>query len=102
MFTAYFAKYIQFSCFIGKISEIFIKKGSFYILFGLEQEILAKRKVAQTLRRKVAQTLRRKLMSCTKLQVIHKIAERFQTSPKIKTSFAHAKKVLFKLNKSNH
>ncbi|XIH73431.1 hypothetical protein C1N57_13985 [Priestia aryabhattai] len=94
MFTAYFAKYIQFSCFIGKISEIFIKKGSFYILFGLEQEILAKRKVAQT--------LRRKLMSCTKLQVIHKIAERFQTSPKIKTSFAHAKKVLFKLNKSNH
>lgn len=94
MFTAYFAKYIQFSCFIGKISEIFIKKGSFYILFGLEQEILAKRKVAQT--------LRRKLMSCTKLQVIHKIAERFQTAPKIKTSFAHAKKVLFKLNKSNH
>ncbi|XIG86544.1 hypothetical protein C1N90_14395 [Priestia aryabhattai] len=94
MFTAYFAKYIQFSCFIGKISEIFIKKGSFYILFGLGQEDLAKRKVAQT--------LRRKLMSCTKLQVIHKIAERFQTSPKIKTSFAHAKKVLFKLNKSNH
>ncbi|AWD67642.1 hypothetical protein C0132_14565 [Priestia aryabhattai] len=94
MFTAYFAKYIQFSCYIGKISEIFIKKGSFYILFGLGQEDLAKRKVAQT--------LRRKLMSCTKLQVIHKIAERFQTSPKIKTSFAHAKKVLFKLNKSNH
>ena len=94
MFTAYFAKYIQFSCFIGKISEIFIKKGSFYILFGLGQEDLAKRKVART--------LRRKLMSCTKLQVIHKIAERFQTSPKIKTSFAHAKKVLFKLNKSNH
>ncbi|KMO00046.1 hypothetical protein ABV89_09215 [Priestia aryabhattai] len=94
MFTAYFAKYIQFSCYIGKISEIFIKKGSFYTLFGLGQEDLAKRKVAQT--------LRRKLMSCTKLQVIHKIAERFQTSPKIKTSFAHAKKVLFKLNKSNH
>ncbi|XIH53906.1 hypothetical protein C1N61_14260 [Priestia aryabhattai] len=94
MFTAYFAKYIQFSCYIGKISEIFIKKGSFYILFGLGQEDLAKRKVAQT--------LRRKLMSCTKLQVIHKIAERFQTAPKIKTSFAHAKKVLFKLNKSNH
>ncbi|XIH44095.1 hypothetical protein C1N65_13830 [Priestia aryabhattai] len=94
VFTAYFAKYIQFSCYIGKISEIFIKKGSFYILFGLGQEDLAKRKVAQT--------LRRKLMSCTKLQVIHKIAERFQTSPKIKTSFAHAKKVLFKLNKSNH
>jgi len=94
VFTAYFAKYIQFSCYIGKISEIFIKKGSFYILFGLGQEDLAKRKVAQT--------LRRKLMSCTKLQVIHKIAERFQTSPKIKTSFAHAKKVLSKLNKSNH
>lgn len=94
VFTAYFAKYIQFSCFIGKISEVFIKKGSFYILFGLEQEDLAERKVAQT--------LRRKLMSSTKLQVIHKIAERFQTAPKIKTSFAHAKKVLFKLNKSNH
>lgn len=94
VFNVHFAKYIQSSCFIGKISEVFIKKGSFYILFGLEQEILAKRKVAETMRRKP--------MSCTKLQVIHKIAERFQTSPKIKTSFAHAKKVLFKLNKSNH
>ncbi|AXI29827.1 hypothetical protein CIB87_12680 [Priestia megaterium] len=94
VFNVHFAKYIQFSCYIGKISEIFIKKGSFYILFGLGQEDLAKRKVAQT--------LRRKLMSCTKLQVIYKIAERFQTSPKIKTSFAHAKKVLSKLNKSNH
>ncbi len=69
VFNAYFAKYIQSSCYIGKISEIFIKKGSFCILIGLEQEVLAKRKVAQT--------LRRKLMSCNKLQVIYKIAQRF-------------------------
>ena len=46
VFNVHFAKYIQSSCYIGKISENFIKKGSFYILFGLEQEILAKRKVA--------------------------------------------------------
>lgn len=48
VFNVHFAEYIQSSCYIGKISEIFIKKGSFYILFGLGQEDLAKRKVAQT------------------------------------------------------
>ena len=93
VFNVHFAKYIQSSCYIGKISEIFIIKGSFYTLFGLEQEILAKRKVAQT--------LRRKLINCNKLQIIHKIAQRFPNITK-KTSFAHAKKVLSKLNKSNH
>lgn len=69
VFNVHFAKYIQSSCYIGKISEIFIKKGSFHILFGLEKKVLAKRKVAPT--------LGRKLMNCNKLQVIYKIAQRF-------------------------
>lgn len=39
VFNVHFAKHIQSSCYIGKISEIFIKKGNFYLLFGLEQEV---------------------------------------------------------------
>lgn len=38
VFNVHFAKYIQSSCYIGKISEIFIKKGNSYLLFELKQE----------------------------------------------------------------
>ncbi len=39
VFNVHFAKYIQSSCYIGKISENFIKKGNPHLLFELKQEV---------------------------------------------------------------
>lgn len=39
VFNVHFAKYIQSSCYIGKISEIFIKKGNSNLLFELKTRV---------------------------------------------------------------
>lgn len=66
LFNVHFAKYIQSSCYIGKISEIFIKKGNSNLLFELKQEFF------------LIQVLLRKLMIFDKRQGIYKNIEVFK------------------------